>query len=175
VIIASEKIAHALDRAPSLEIIGAGNSLDGYKITSPDPAARGMGRAIEAALKDARLQPEDVDYIQLHGTGTYSNDPLELKAIADVFGDCCSDVSVSSTKDRHGHAVAAAGIQELIILFEAMTRNTAPCTVNLQDPIDSHGIDLIQGANKPMNLDICLNHSFAFGGINSVLAVRKHG
>ena len=173
IILANEKIVDALGFTPQLEIIGAGNTVDGYKITSPDPEANGMSRAIKSALGDAGIEPENVDYIQLHGTGTISNDPLELKAIADVFQESANSLSVSSTKDRHGHAVEAAGIQELIILFEAMNHDIAPCTVNLQNPIEAHGINLIQGENISMNLNLCLNYSFAFGGINSVLAVQK--
>ena len=173
VLLASEALVESKGWKPEMEIVGSGNTLDGYKITSPDPDAKGMSRAIRSALQDASVAPGEIDYIQLHGTGTVSNDPLEIKAIADVFQDATSSLAVSSTKDRHGHAVAAAGIQELIILFEAMRNNLAPCTANLDNPIESHGIELVRGENKPLQLDTCLNHSFAFGGINSVVVVKK--
>ncbi len=165
----------SLGRSPELELLGYGNTLDGYKITSPHPDGVGMKRAMARALKDAGLHPRDVDYINLHGTGTRANDPLELEAIMDVFGDDAKKVMVSSTKDRHGHQIAAAGIQELNLLCLAMDNDFVPCTLNLEKPIITEGLDLVMGEDRRRPITVGMTNSFAFGGVNSVIALKKVG
>ena len=172
-LLASEKIVNEMGLSPKLEIIGSGNTLDGYKITAPHPEGRGMKRAMQRALTDAGVKPENIDYINLHGTGTITNDQIELESIIEVFGDAAAGVMVSSTKDRHGHQIAAAGIQELIILCLAMENNFVPCTVNLEKPVISNSIDIVMTENRRAPLKICISNSFAFGGINTVLVVKK--
>jgi 3-oxoacyl-[acyl-carrier-protein] synthase II len=173
IVLASEKAVIRLGVNPKCEILGYGNTLDGYKITAPDPDALGMKRALSQALADADLDPEQVDYINLHGTGTWANDPLELKAIMEVFGDAAESLPISSTKDRHGHAIAAAGGQEFVITCLCMERNLIPCTANLENPIEEDKVNLVRGDNLESDLNICLTNNFAFGGINTVIAMRN--
>lgn len=171
-VLASEKFVKDHGYNPKIEVIGYGSTLDGYKITSVEPQARGMRRAIIEALKSSNLKTNEVDYINFHGTGTASNDPLEIKAFKDVFGNSSGNIPVSSTKDRHGHAIAAAGAQELSIVMLCMENNLVPCNVNLEKPIDTD-IDLVKGENREKELKVCLSNNFAFGGVNTVLALRK--
>lgn len=172
-VLASEKFVKARGLKPQLELTGFGNSLDGYKITAPDPEARGMRKAIEQAIKMSAWNLHDVDYVNLHGTGTIANDPLELQAILEVFGDAAKDLSVSSTKDRHGHMIAAAGIMELCLLSICMKRELIPCTRNLMRPLVENGMHLVRESNQNKEIRKALSNSFAFGGVNTVLAVQK--
>jgi 3-oxoacyl-[acyl-carrier-protein] synthase II len=173
IVLANEGAIMRLGVAPKSEILGYGNTLDGYKITAPDPDAVGMKRALKGALIDACLEPEQVDYINLHGTGTWANDPLEVKSIIEVFGPAAESLPISSTKDRHGHGIAAAGGQEFVITCLCMENNLIPCTVNLESPIEKEKVNLVQGENLEGDLNICMTNNFAFGGINTVIAIRK--
>ena len=173
IVLANEEAVKRLGVDPKCEILGYGNTLDGYKITAPDPDALGMKRALSQALGNSCLKPEQVDYINLHGTGTWANDPLELKAIIDVFGAAAKSLPISSTKDRHGHAIAAAGAQEFVITCLCMERNLIPCTVNLQRPIEEEKVNLVRENNLKSELNICMTNNFAFGGINTVIAIRN--
>jgi len=173
IVLASEGAVKRLGVDPKCEILGYGNTLDGYKITAPDPEALGMKRALRQALDNSCLKPEQVDYINLHGTGTWANDPLEVKAIIDVFGSAAESLPISSTKDRHGHAIAAAGGQEFVITCLCMERNLIPCTVNLESPIEVKKVNLVRENNLEGELNICMTNNFAFGGINTVIAIRN--
>jgi 3-oxoacyl-(acyl-carrier-protein) synthase len=128
---------------------------------------------MEQALAMSGWKPQDVDYINLHGTGTLANDPLELKAVKEVFGEAAKNVAVSSTKDRHGHLIAAAGIMELCLLGISMENNLVPCTRNLSRPLIEEGMDLVRGENRIKKVNRALSNSFAFGGVNTVLAVQR--
>lgn len=171
-VLASEKIVERLEVEPLFEIIGYGNSLDGYKITAPDPSGTGMKKAICDALKMAKIDAKDIDYINLHGTGTLPNDPIELDALKGVLGESANSIPMSSTKDRHGHAIAAAGIQELGILCLAMENNCIPCNLNLNKSIREE-MDLVQGYNRSKELRIGMTNNFAFGGVNSSILLKK--
>jgi 3-oxoacyl-(acyl-carrier-protein) synthase len=173
VVLAGENTVNKLSLEPRLEILGYGNTLDGFKITAPDPGARGMIRALAQALSNAGITPKQVDYINLHGTGTLANDPLELKAIREVFGDCAAHLPISSTKDRHGHAIAAAGSQEFVITAICMQNDLIPYNVNLKTPIDDTVVNLVKDENIMDRLDICLTSNFAFGGVNTVLVLKR--
>ncbi len=172
-VLASESYVKSRGLRPTLEISGFGNTLDGYKITAPDPEAKGMTRAIQQALQMSEWKPEDVNYINMHGTGTMANDPLELKAIQQVFGHAAKKIAVSSTKDRHGHTIAAAGIIEICLLALAMENAVIPCTRNLQSPIREFEIDMVQSENRKVEIRKAMSNSFAFGGVNTVLAVQR--
>lgn len=172
-VLASEELVERAGITPKLEILGYGTSLDGYKITAPDPSGSGIYTAITDALSDADISPEVVDYVNMHGTGTIANDEVELKVVSDIYGKSGHSVLASSTKDRHGHQIAAAGIQEFIITALAMEHSLVPCTVNLEKPLSAEGVDLVQGENRRHNLNVCVSNSFAFGGVNSVLVMRK--
>jgi 3-oxoacyl-[acyl-carrier-protein] synthase II len=173
IILASGKTVQKLGIDPKLEMLGYGNTLDGYKITAPDPNSLGMKRAMKNALKSAHIAPEQVDYINLHGTGTLANDPLELNAIKDVFGSYAAQIPASSTKDRHGHAIASAGGQEFIITCLCMENDFVPCTLNLEKPINQKEVNLVQDKNIIKRITIGLTNNFAFGGVNTVLAVKR--
>jgi len=158
---------------PRFEVLGHGNTLDAYQITAPHPEANGMIRAIRNALTGSGIQAQEIDTINLHGTGTNLNDPCELLAIETIFGNSLHNIPISSTKDRHGHAIAAAGIQELIVLFESMTMGLVPSTLNLTNPIGDGEADFVRGANRKATLDIGMSNNFSFGGINTSVVVQK--
>lgn len=171
-VLVSEKLLEELQLKPLFEVIGFGNSLDGYKITAPDPEGLGMQKAIRDAVSMAQIKAKDIDYINLHGTGTVPNDPIELSALKAVFGEEVNSIPMSSTKDRHGHAIAAAGIQELAILCLAMENNCIPSNLNLKRPINPN-MDLVQNENRNQNLNIGMTNNFAFGGVNSSIILKK--
>jgi 3-oxoacyl-[acyl-carrier-protein] synthase II len=171
-LLASEDYVLRHGLKPRFELLGYGNSLDGYKITSADPSGDGMRRAIEMSINMSGVDVQDIDYVNLHGTATRLNDELELKSFMEVVGDRGQNISVSSTKSRHGHAIAAAGIQEFNLLCNCMENNLAPGSVNLEKPVVESGIDLIK-INKLKDLKIGMTNNFAFGGVNSSLIIRK--
>ena len=156
---------------PLGQIMGYGNSLDGYKITAPDPSGVSMTKAIENALSNSGLKSSQIDYINAHGTGTKHNDHLELRCIGKALGEDAKKIPISSTKDRHGHAIAAAGIQELCLLLELMKHETMPSNLKLKSPC-SEEFNLLR-KNKKKKINYALTNNFAFGGINTVLAIKN--
>ncbi len=160
---------------PIAEITGFGNSLDGYKITAPDPNGEGMRRALREAASEADLQPGALDYINLHGTGTRANDPVELQAVSEVLGSEERPIPVSSTKDRHGHLIGAAGVIEFNTTLGAMENGKMPGTVNLKNPIEAPGLKLFSEAVRESELNTCATNSFAFGGVNTVIIAKRVG
>lgn len=173
VLLASEDFVKKSGANPKLRVMGYGNSLDGYKITAPDPSGAGMKKAIAMAIESAGIQASDIDYINLHGTGTRSNDQVELDAILEVAGSSAKKIMVSSTKDRHGHAIAAAGVQEFNILCLAMENDFVPGIVNLKDPIyNSDKIDIVN-ENRQQKINYGMTNNFAFGGVNTSLILQK--
>ena len=172
-VIAGEELVKKSGIEPKFEILGYGNTLDAYKITSPDPSGRGMMRSVADALQNSGVFSGDIDYINLHGTGTHLNDPVELKSLKDVFGETLENIPVSSTKDRHGHAIAAAGIQEFSILCLCMENNFIPCNINLEKPIMEQGIDLVHSVNRKRIINIGMTNNFGFGGVNTSLIIKK--
>jgi 3-oxoacyl-[acyl-carrier-protein] synthase II len=174
-VLASESFVRARGLEPMFEVLGYGNTLDGYNITAPDPLGAGMKRAFSAALRCAGVAADEVDYINLHGTGTRSNDPVEIDAVVAGFGSATRAIPMSSTKDRHGHAIAAAGIQELAVLCLCMEHGFVPCNVNLEHPIRAPSeVDLVMFENRlaPIRTGVTVN--FAFGGVNTALVVRRN-
>lgn len=171
VILASEDFVKKHELKPIAELLGYGNTLDAYKITAPDPAGKQMAKAISNALNNSALSPNDIDYYYAHGTGTRQNDGVELAALKLAFGDAAQTVPISSTKDRHGHAIAAAGIQELSLLLSYMKEGIIPSNLNLNNPIDEEANLLTE--NTKMTIKYALTSNFSFGGINTVLAVKN--
>ncbi len=171
ILLASEKFITANKIQPLAQLAGYGNTLDAYKITSPDPSARSMAKAIQNALTTSHLKPEDIDYIQAHGTGTQHNDDVELKAIELAMGEAALNVHISGTKDRHGHAIAAAGIQEVCMLLECIKHNFIPGNLNMQNPLKPE-MNLVK-TNMNLKIKNALTNNFAFGGINTVLAIKN--
>ena len=171
-VLVSERFVQKHNLAVQFELPGYGNSLDAWKITAPDPNGNGMKRAIRQALHHSNIQAADLDYINLHGTGTQANDAVELDAIFEVMGDEARQIPMSSTKDRHGHAIAAAGIQEFCLLLSCMEAGLIPGSLNLEKPL-REDMDLIQEGNRNQAITTALSNNFSFGGVNTVIALKK--
>jgi nodulation protein E len=168
-----EEFEHARRRGATIlaEFAGAGMSSDAGDIVLP--SADGAARALAAALADARLAPADVGYINAHGTGTPANDPTETKAIRRVFGAHADALAVSSTKSMHGHALGAAGAIELVAVIGALREGVVPPTANFIDPDPDCDLDYVPNVAREKQLSAALSNSFAFGGLNAVVALRR--
>ncbi len=168
-----ESLDHARSRGARIhaELAGIGMSSDAGHIT--DPSVEGALSAMTSALKDARIAPGDVDYVNAHGTGTRANDVSETQALKTLFRDHAYEMAVSSTKSMHGHALGAAGGLELIATIMALQENLAPPTMNFTEAGEGCDLDYVPNASRAMNIEVALSNSFAFGGLNSVLALRS--
>lgn len=155
------------------ELLGYGATADAYHITDPCPDGDGMARAMEAALKDARLAPDKVHYVNTHGTSTPVGDPAESKALRRVFGGYASRLPVSSTKSVTGHMLGAAGAVESIACLCAMRDSLAPPTANLEHPDPECDLDYVPLVAREMSITVALSNSFGFGGHNATLVYRK--
>jgi nodulation protein E len=152
------------------ELAGCGMSADASHITQPTVV--GPVRAIQAALADAAMPLEEVGYINAHGTGTSGNDPAETRAIREVFGALADGIPVSSTKSMHGHALGAAGAIEAVATLLAMRENLLPPTANFTEADPLCDLDYIANVARPAKIRAALSNSFAFGGLNAVVAFR---
>ena len=174
-----ETLEHADARgAPVLaEIVGYGSSADAYRITDIHPEGRGPAAAMRQALADANMPPTAVDYISAHGTGTKENDSIETRAVKRVFGEHTANLAISSVKSMLGHLIAAAGAVELITCVLAIRDQTAPPTINLQNPDPECDLDYIPNKARPMSIEVALSNSFGFGGQNDALIIKRfdHG
>jgi nodulation protein E len=168
-----EEREHALARGAAIlgEIVGFGMSSDAFHITQP--AALGAGRAIQAALQDAGIEPARVGYINAHGTGTPANDPMETSAIRNVFGNHADSLAISSTKSLHGHILGAAGAVEAVATVLALKNGILPPTANYSIPDPACNLDYIPNQSREAACEYALSNSFAFGGLNAVLAFRR--
>ena len=153
------------------EVAGHGFSSDAMDITLPDVG--GAARAIAGALKNAKLNPEDVDYVNAHGTGTAANDVTETKALKQVFGDNASSLPISSTKSMIGHALGGAGALELAAVVLGMRDGIAPPTANYVERDPECDLDYIPNEPREMEINAAISNSFAFGGLNAVMALKK--
>lgn len=163
--------AEARGAEPLCELSGYGTSSDAYDPVRPDAA--GATRAMEAALADAGLTPDDVDYINAHGTATALNDPTEAEAVGRVFGARAPHIPMSSTKPIHGHALGASGALELVCAIRAMQDNVAPPTINFLEADPKCPVDCVPNTAREMPIDVVMSNSFAFGGINAVLVLAR--
>lgn len=163
--------AEARGAEPLCELPGYGTSSDAFDPVRPDAA--GATRAMELALADAGLTPDDVDYINAHGTATALNDSTESEAVARVFGARAAHVPISSTKPIHGHALGASGALELVCAIHAMREGVAPPTINWLEPDPKCRVDCVPNVAREMPMSVVLSNSFAFGGINAVLVIAK--
>jgi 3-oxoacyl-[acyl-carrier-protein] synthase II len=172
-----EEYEHAKKRGANIlaELIGYGATDDAYHITAPDPGGAGASQAMRLALADAGIEPEKVDYINAHGTGTELNDLTESAAIKTVFGEHAYKLMVSSTKSGLGHLLGASGAVELIICVKAINESLVPPTINLDNPDErcDPKIDYVPWKPKEAKINIALSNSFGFGGHNACLVVAK--
>ena len=171
-ILESEERATTRGAEPLAEIIGFGASSDAHKLT--EPSVDGQVRAIRNALEDAELPADAVGYINAHATGTPTGDPVEIEAIKRVFGAAAQGIAISSTKSMHGHLVGASGALEGAITALALHERRIPPTANLSLPDPACDLDCVAdvGRDAP-ELEVALSNSFAFGGSNATLVLRR--
>lgn len=155
------------------EITGYGVSSDAYHMTNPAPNGSGATQAMKMALRDARLNPEQLQYINAHGTSTPVGDGLETQGIKNVFGDHAKKLWVSSTKSMTGHSLGAAGAIESVFSLMALKENIAPPTINLENPSEDCDLDYVPHTSRDGKLEHVLNNSFGFGGTNGCLVFSK--
>ncbi|WP_415279445.1 beta-ketoacyl-ACP synthase II [Brucella sp. BZ] len=174
-VVVLEELEHALARGAKIyaEVIGYGLSGDAYHITAPTESGEGAERCMVAALKRAEITPDQIDYINAHGTSTMA-DTIELGAVERVVGDAASKISMSSTKSAIGHLLGAAGAAEAIFSTLAIRDNIAPATLNLDNPAVSTKIDLVPHKAHERKIDVALSNSFGFGGTNASLVLRRY-
>jgi 3-oxoacyl-[acyl-carrier-protein] synthase II len=175
-IIVLEELDHALDRSAKIwaEIAGIGFTADAHHLTAPAPGGEGAVRAMRRCLEDGGLTPEDVDYINAHGTSTPYNDKNETEAIKTVFGDYANEIAISSTKSMTGHILGAAGGVELIVSALAIHNNKIPPTINYETPDPE--CDLNYTPNKAIDreVNVAVSNTFGFGGHNACLSLKKY-
>ena len=169
-----EELEHAEKRGANIlaEIVGYGATADAYHITSPAPGGDGASRAIKMAMEHAELNPEDIDYINAHGTSTPLNDKFETQAIKAALGDYAYKVSISSTKSMTGHPLGAAGGIEVITCTCAVNNGIIPPTINYEDPDPDCDLDYTPNTAKEKKIKTAMNINLGFGGHNAVLIVK---
>ncbi len=175
-VIVLEEYEHAKKRGAKIygEVIGYGLSGDAWHVTSPAEDGDGGYRAMKAALKRAKISPDQIDYINAHGTSTPLGDDIEITATRRLFGESIKDVSISSTKSATGHLLGAAGAVETIFCAKILQTGILPPTLNLEDPSETTaGIDLVPLKAKERKVNIALSNSFGFGGTNACLVFKK--
>ena len=171
-----EELEHALARGAKIyaEIVGYGATGDAYHLTAPAPDGEGAQRAMKRALKDANLEPKDIQYINAHGTSTPANDFNETRAIKAVFGEHAKAVNVSSTKSATGHMLGAAGAVEAIISSLVVGNGIIPPTINYQTPDPELDLNYTPNISVERKVDAVLSNSFGFGGHNTTLAIKRY-
>ncbi|MCX8157363.1 MAG: beta-ketoacyl-ACP synthase II [Verrucomicrobiae bacterium] len=174
-VVLMEELEHARARGAKIyaEVVGYGNTADAYHLSAPSPGGEGAARCMAMALRCAGLRPEDIDYINAHGTATPSGDVAETQAIKTVFGDHARKLVVNSTKGATGHMLGAAGATELVISILAMQNQVSPPTINLEKPDPECDLDYVPNTAREMRIRALLNNSFGFGGHNATVALRQ--
>jgi 3-oxoacyl-[acyl-carrier-protein] synthase II len=169
-----ENLEHAKARKAKIlaEVIGYGQSTDAYHITAPAEGGAGAARAIQLALQDAALRPNEIDYISAHGTATQLNDQSETAAIKAALGKHAYNTPVSSTKSMTGHIMGATGAIESVFCALAIRDQILPPTINYETPDPLCDLDYVPNEARPGKIDVCLNNAFGFGGHNSTLVIR---
>lgn len=170
-----ESLAHAQARGATIlgEIVGYGQTTDAYHITAPAEGGEGAARAMNMALQDARLQPEDVDYVSAHGTATELNDKYETIAIKAALGEAARDVAISSTKSMTGHIMGATGAIESVFCLLSIRDQVCPPTINYDEPDPECDLDYVPNKPRHRPVRVALNNAFGFGGHNAVLVFKK--
>ena len=171
-----EDLEHAKARGAKIyaEIVGYGASTDAYHITSPAPGGEGGARAMKDAIKDAGIKPEDIDYINAHGTSTHLNDSFETAAIKSALGEAANSVMVSSTKSNTGHLLGAAGAVEAIACIKAIDDSFVPPTINYKVPDEECDLDVVPNVGRNKEIKYAMSNSLGFGGHNSTVIIKKY-
>lgn len=174
-VVVLESLEHAKARGANIlaEIVGYGATCDAFHITSPAEDGSGAARAMENAIKDAGLKPEDIDYVNAHGTSTHHNDLFETKAIKLALGEHAKRVKINSTKSMIGHLLGAAGGVEFITCVKSIEDGYVHATVGLEKPGEGCDLDYTQGDGVAMDVNVAISNSLGFGGHNASLIVRK--
>jgi len=174
-VVVLEELEHAKKRGAKIygEIVGYGLTGDAHHITAPTPDGNGAYRCMKAAMKRAGMNPEDIDYVNAHGTSTMA-DVIELAAVKRAFGNAVNDISMSSTKSSIGHLLGAAGAVESIFSILAMNHGIVPPTLNLDNPDEGCDIDLVPHQAKERKVRAALSNSFGFGGTNATLIFKEY-
>lgn len=171
-----EELEHALSRGAKIyaEMIGYGMTCDAYHITSPVPGGAGAARAMQLAMKDAGVQPNQVSYINAHGTSTPTNDSTETTAIKTALGDHAYQIAVSSTKSMTGHLLGGSGGIEAVATAMAVAHDQVPPTINLENPDPACDLDYVPNQSRSHDVEVALSNSFGFGGHNVTLVFKKY-
>lgn len=171
-----ERLEHAQARGARIyaEMVGYGMSGDAYHLTSPAPKGEGAARCMKRALEDAKLQPEDVGYVNAHGTSTDYNDALETTAIKTTFGDHAYELAISSVKSMTGHLLGAAGAIEAIATALALKEQILPPTINYETPDPECDLDYVPNVARDVNMKAAISNSLGFGGHNATLVLKKY-
>lgn len=174
-ILVLEELEHAKKRGAHIyaELIGFGSTTDAYHITSPCPDGEGGAKAMIRAIKDAKIEPKDIDYINAHGTSTHLNDLTETMAIKTALGEASSTVMVSSTKGNIGHLLGAAGGVEAVICVKAMENELVPPTINYKEKDEECDLDIVPNEPRKAKLNITMSNSLGFGGHNASIIFKK--
>jgi 3-oxoacyl-[acyl-carrier-protein] synthase II len=171
-----ESLEHARKRHAKIycEVVGYGITGDAYHMSAPAPNGEGAARSMAMAMSHAKLNPEQVDYINAHGTSTPVGDKCETQAIKTTFGEHAKKLAVSSTKSMTGHLLGAAGAVETAVCALAIRDNIVPPTINYENPDPDCDLDYVPNKAREMKVDVCVNNSLGFGGHNATLIVRRH-
>ena len=171
-----EELEHAKARGAKIyaELIGYGSTTDAYHITSPSPDGEGGANAMKRALKNANIKPEEVDYINAHGTSTHLNDATETKAIKTAFGEHAKKLMVSSTKGNTGHLLGGAGVLEAIISVKAINDSLVPPTINYKVKDEECDLDIVPNEPRKADIKVAMSNSLGFGGHNATIILRKY-
>lgn len=175
-ILVLEELEHAKKRGAHIyaELIGFGSTTDAYHITSPCPDGEGGAKAMVRAIKDANIEPKDIDYINAHGTSTHLNDLTETMAIKTALGEASSTVMVSSTKGNIGHLLGAAGGVEAVICVKAMENELVPPTINYKEKDEECDLDIVPNEPRKAKLNITMSNSLGFGGHNASIIFKSY-
>ena len=175
-IVILEELEHAKARGAKIyaEIVGYGATSDAYHITSPAPGGEGGARAMKIAIEEAKIKPENITYINAHGTSTHLNDSSETQAVKTAFGDAAKKVMVSSTKGNTGHLLGAAGGVEAVVCAKAIQDDFVPPTINYKVPDEECDLDVVPNEGRNVKVEYAMSNSLGFGGHNSSILLKKY-
>ncbi len=175
-VVVLEELEHAKKRGAKIyaEVVGFGSTTDAYHITSPDPTGEGAARAMTRAIEDANLKPEDIDYINAHGTSTHLNDSTETLAIKKALGEASKTVKISSTKGNTGHLLGATGALEAIFCVKAIEEQIIPPTINYKEKDEECDLDITPNEFVKTKVNVTMSNSLGFGGHNASLIIKKY-